>query len=224
MGAQNSTNATRTTTTEQAFHPEKSQLSEATLEQFRECTLDGSLTQVPHIGPVTEAALQAHGVSTSYQLIGRFLSLIDTHGVLAACDAFKEFLADCDTPAKHRDSVIVALGEKMVAGFRVVGLEVPEEILTSSKMKQADMETFLSKELSGDPAQDFKGVGPKSKEVLAKEGCETSWQMFGALLSTCNVAEFQQSLKTAGVASGWRTTITHQLIERLAHGLNIPTE
>merc|ERR1711904_232381 len=217
MGSQDS--KMRMALDREGFNPEKSHISEQRLDEWRDATIDGCMSQVPGIGPATVQALEQEGVTSSYHLMGKFLSLVQEDGIMPACDRFKDFLEDCETPASHRDTVVLALGEKMSSGFRVEGLVVPEITLKSSQVSHKDIEAFLEKELTGDPAKDFKGLGPKSKAALAAKGCTTSWQLLGVLLTTCDVEEFDARLKAAHVASGWRASITHQCVEKLADGL-----
>jgi len=207
-----------------AFTPEKSRITEASLERWRNAEVNGELTQVPGVGEATAIALKKRGISNSYELMGRFMSYMGEEGLLTACTDFKQFLAECDTPSTFRDSVVLAIGEKLASGITVLGLEVTEAILSSSQMQQADMESFLAKDLSGDPKMDFKGIGDKSKKALAKQGCETTWQLLGDLLTSCDPEAFQQHLNEAGVAPGWQASITHQCVERLANGLKLPVD
>ena len=204
------------------FTPKNSRVEEETLEQWRQATLDGKLTQIPGVGPVTAAALKRQGIKTSYALIGHFLSLVDEDGLLPACDRFKALLEDCETPPAYRDTVVLAIGEKISSGFLVDGLSTPADIRASSQCNNQDIEDFLAKELTGDPQQDFKGVGPKSEAALAEMDVNTTWQMLGALLMLGSAKKFEEQLKLAGVASAWRSTIVHQCLEKLAAGLKLP--
>lgn len=232
MGSHESTNnhgdfdvvPEHTSTKHVHFSPEKSRISEAALEEWKEAPLNGDLTQIPGVGKVSAAALQRQGIPTSYALIGHFLSLVDENGLLPACDRFKALLEDCETPAAYRDTVVLAIGEKLNAGFRVEGMDMPAEIVESTQCNHQDIEDFLAKELTGDPQQDFKGVGPKSKSALAEQGVDTTWQMLGTLLTLGDALEFREQLKLAGVASGWRSTIAHQCVEKVAAGVKLPTQ
>merc|ERR1711998_427515 len=206
------------------FTPEKSRISEASLEQWKEATVDGDLTQIPGVGKVTAAALQSRGIETSYALFGRFLSLMDEDGLLPACDRFKALLEDCEAPPAFRDTVVLAIGEKLSSGFRLEGMHMPAEIVESTQCSHQDIEDFLAKELTGDPQKDFKGVGPKSKRALAQQGADPTWQMLGTLLTLGDALEFREQLKLAGVASGWRSTIAHQCVEKVAAGVKLPTQ
>ena len=203
------------------FTPKNSSVKEEILEQWRQSILDGKLTQIPGVGPVTAAALKRQGIKTSYALIGHFLSLVDEDGLQPAGDRFKALLEDCETPPAYRDTVVLAIGEKISSGFLVDGLGTPADI-RSSQCNNQDIEDFLAKELTGDPQQDFKGVGPKSEAALAEMDVNTTWQMLGALLMLGSATKFEEQLKLAGVASAWRSTIVHQCLEKLAAGLKLP--
>merc|ERR1711998_782060 len=107
-------------------------------------------------------------------------------------------LEDCETPAAYRDTVVLAIGEKLNAGFRVEGMDMPAEIVESTQCSHQDIEDFLAKELTGDPQQDFKGVGRASKKALSAEGVNTTWQLLGALLMLGDAVDFRGQLKQAG--------------------------
>eukprot|EP01031_Cornospumella_fuschlensis_P023869 gene23869-28899_t len=59
------------------FNPNKSKVSDARLADFIQAPLTGDLNEVPGIGPATVELLKKEGISTTFQLIGKYLSLKD---------------------------------------------------------------------------------------------------------------------------------------------------
>mmetsp|Transcript_1578 Transcript_1578/g.2611 ORF Transcript_1578/g.2611 Transcript_1578/m.2611 type:complete len:118 (-) Transcript_1578:118-471(-) len=105
----------------EGFHPEKSRVDEVALSDFIRAPLSGDLKQVPGIGPATEKLLKEHGISTSYALIGQYLSL-KQEGVepVEHADRFYYWLKSINAPGGFRAGIVHAIGEKMNSAF--VGL------------------------------------------------------------------------------------------------------
>jgi len=59
------------------YHPERSQVKDGTMADWLIAPVTGSLLEVPGIGPATVKVLQENGVTTTYQLFGKFLSFKD---------------------------------------------------------------------------------------------------------------------------------------------------
>lgn len=215
--------ANQSSTTQKAFKPENSRISEATLEQWRNATVTGDLSQVPGISDATITALGRHNITSSFELMGYFLMQLGPNiTVLEACNECKAMLEECGTPASHRDAVVVGIGEKLASGLQVEGIEMDETRLRSSQMSHQDVESFLERELTGDLEVDFKGVGKVSKTAMANHEVKSTWQLFGFMLMCGNTDDFEKWLREVGVAKGWTATVTHQCVEKLAHGLTLP--
>jgi len=204
------------------------------MDEWRGRVLTGCMSddRVPGCGEATIRSLESKfpGMEdkATYMLIGTFLSLFDQEalkggGVMAVCDKFKEQLAEWETPAAHRDTVVTAIAEKVFAGFRMP-MQMDEDRLSSSRMNHEKMEAFLSKELTGDCAKDFSGIGDKAAAQLPNYGVETSYQLFGFALTSKDANEFEDALKEAGVAGGWSATVVHQVVEKLANGVRLPSD
>eukprot|EP01032_Pedospumella_encystans_P013559 gene13559-15603_t len=105
----------------EGFHPEKSRVNSDTLADFIRAPLTGNLSEVPGIGPATEKKLRENGISTTYGLIGKYLSLKE-EGVepVEHADRFYFWLKSIDTPTGFRAGIVHALAEKVNSTF--VGL------------------------------------------------------------------------------------------------------
>lgn len=104
------------------FDPSNSKVSEETMEEWRGRTVTGNLTEdrVPGVGPGTIAKLEEKGAyDTTFKLFGAFLGCMDEGTVMSAAQKFKDLLADFETPAAWRDTVVTAVVEKVMAGFRM---------------------------------------------------------------------------------------------------------
>jgi hypothetical protein len=190
------------------------------MEEWRNGTLTGNLEvdAVPGVGPATIRKLKASGVSTTYALLGRYLQHrgpgVDS---MAAAHKFKRDLADWDTPKKYQDTVVTAVVEKLMAGFK---LTMTGEF--SSGYDHHKMEEILATPLTGDLAVDFKGISPKTAASMAKKWrIENTTQFFGVALQFNDAGEFQAELKALGVNASWSGKVVHQVVDRLWQGLEM---
>jgi len=209
-----------------AYDPGNSKVSEETMDEWRERPLTGDLAEdrVPGIGAGTIAKLKEQAAyDTTYKLLGTFLGLMGNgEGVMETAGKFKEVLAEQDTPSQWQDTVVTAVVEKVMKGFRM-GMEMSEDRLSSSRMKHDEMEEFLAKEFTGDLEKDFKGVSAASAKKLADNaGVETSWQFFGLACTSENATDFETTIKECGIAGGWSATVVHQVVEKMANGVKLP--
>jgi len=193
------------------------------MQQWCNSTLTGDLDEVPHVGGATISELKKDGVKSTWQLFGKFITHLNENvGLLTAASRFKDDLANAGSPVGHRDSVVSAVAERVYSGFKCP-MEMDDDRRSSSRMTHAKMEKFLEKDLSGDLASDFDGIGSESAKKLRKAGVHTSWQLFGKALEFDGDADrFEDFLTNNGTASGYKATVTHQVAEKLAHGLHLP--
>ncbi|KAJ1439127.1 hypothetical protein B484DRAFT_444215 [Ochromonadaceae sp. CCMP2298] len=100
------------------FHPEKSKVNEDTLSDFIRAPINGTLTEVPGIGAATVKIMAEHEITTTYALIGKYLSL-KQEGVepIEHADRFYYWLKSIGTPAGFRAGIVHAIGEKMNSLF-----------------------------------------------------------------------------------------------------------
>ena len=80
--------------------------------------ISGDLKEVPGIGPATEEKLRENQISTTFQLLGKFLMLKE-EGVesVELCDRFWYWLESIGTPAGHRGGVVQAIANKLDASY-----------------------------------------------------------------------------------------------------------
>jgi len=79
------------------------------------------LNEVPGIGGATIEKLKAAGVTTTYQLLGKYLMLKDAGvGPVEHADRFYYWLVSVGTPAGFRAGVVKSIAEKLNVTF--VGL------------------------------------------------------------------------------------------------------
>ena len=70
--------------------------------------------------------------------------------------------------------MVSAVAERVYSGFQCpMVMDADRE--KSSQMDHAKMEAFLEKNLTGDLAEDFTGIGPESAKKLKRAGVRTSW-------------------------------------------------
>ena len=76
------------------------------------------MTEVPHIGPAGAEKLRAAGVTTTFALFGKFLSLKDDGvGSVELCDRFFYWLESINLPPGSRSSVVEAVASKLDLSF-----------------------------------------------------------------------------------------------------------
>ena len=96
------------------YHPENSKVSESALSEFIRAPLSSKLSDIPGIGPATVELLAAEGITTSFQLVGKFLSFKDKDvDSLLHCETFYQWLCELKTPKGFRAGVVHALAEKL---------------------------------------------------------------------------------------------------------------
>jgi hypothetical protein len=80
---------------------------------FIRAPFKSDLQQVPGVGPVTIARLRAAGVTSAYQLLGKFLMLhADADTSRVHCELFWCWLDAIGTPQGDRRTIVTAMAEK----------------------------------------------------------------------------------------------------------------
>lgn len=222
----------------QKYDPACSRLSESALREFMEQSVTGDLTAIPGVGEKTAAALQAKGISTTFQLFGKYLSLRGNDMTQQEhLNSFLQYLAvDAECPKAYVHSQVQAISEKMNTGFECrCAVEEKLMVKSTSQMGEEKMAAFLAADLTGDLKTDLYGVGPKSVSKMAALGVTNTWQLVGKFLSTLraedsgdsddpanNAGEFIEWLTAAGTAASYRATVVVQIVEKLKCGLWLP--
>jgi hypothetical protein len=95
------------------FHPDKSTVSDDTLNDFIRAPITGKLTEVPGIGEKGEEKLREAGITTTYELIGEFLKL-KGEGVQSVehCDRFWYFLQNAGLNSS-RSGIVKSIAMKV---------------------------------------------------------------------------------------------------------------
>ena len=103
------------------YDPSLSRLKEETLVAFLRAPIHLDLKSVPGVGKVGKRQLINHGVTNTFNLIGKFLSLrADEDTPQEHCDKFWRWIDTAGISVAHRDMVVQAIAEKvdtMIPGF-----------------------------------------------------------------------------------------------------------
>ena len=96
------------------YHPDRSRVSGHALADFIRAPVSGVLTEVPGVGPATAAKLAAHGVDTTYALIGKYLTFRTADvNCVEHMDRFYAWLTFVDTATGFRAGTCQAIAEKV---------------------------------------------------------------------------------------------------------------
>ncbi len=99
------------------YDPNKSKLSTDTIAAFISSPITIHLTQVPGLGPVGAKLLNKHGVETTYQLVGVFLSFKGPEtDIRQHCDLFWLWLQEKGVKW-HRSAIVMCIAEKVNTMF-----------------------------------------------------------------------------------------------------------
>ena len=104
--------------TDVGYNPNRSRTDPDKLAEFIQKPITGKLTEVPGLGDVTEKLLKEEGITTTYQLFGKFLMLKD-EGVesVELCDRFWYWLESINTPVGYRGSIVQAVACRLDATY-----------------------------------------------------------------------------------------------------------
>lgn len=95
------------------YDPVKSGASSDKVAEFVGADIEGPLTQVPGIGVAAVTKLNAAGITTTFQLLGTFLSFKGEGAtVRTVCDGMYQYLKEVGIAA-HRSTIVKALAEKL---------------------------------------------------------------------------------------------------------------
>jgi hypothetical protein len=106
---------------EEGFNPNKSKVSNDTMEHWKNSTITGDLRQIPGIGPAAVEKLKAESITNTFQLVGKYLFMKgpDEESLKYPAvhnDKFWFWLKNIGI-VSHRSAIVVALGEKMSQTF-----------------------------------------------------------------------------------------------------------
>jgi len=98
----------------EGYHPNRSQVGGNKLMEFLRAEVTENILEVPGIGRVSKIALESAGVYTTYQLIGKYLSLKGP-GVspIEHADRFWFWLKSVGTANGTRGGVVRCIAEKV---------------------------------------------------------------------------------------------------------------
>lgn len=100
------------------FHPENSRVAADKLADFVRDQLDPEITSIPGIGPAAASIFADAGITTSYQLVGKFLSMKDSDiGPIEHVERFYQWLCALKISGGHRAGTVHALAEKLNIWF-----------------------------------------------------------------------------------------------------------
>jgi len=99
------------------YDPNRSQVGEDKLRDFIQRPITGDLSEVPGVGPKAIERLRENDITTTYQLIGKYLSL-KAENVQPAehCDRFWYFLQGIHIDS-HRAGIVQCIALKVDAMF-----------------------------------------------------------------------------------------------------------
>mmetsp|Transcript_20952 Transcript_20952/g.22760 ORF Transcript_20952/g.22760 Transcript_20952/m.22760 type:complete len:121 (+) Transcript_20952:109-471(+) len=97
-----------------SYHPNRSRVGADAMSDFIRKPLSGDLKEVPGIAKATEAILKENGIHTTFQLLGKYLSLKE-EGIEAVehTDRFYFWLKSIKTPGGYRAGIVRSIAEKM---------------------------------------------------------------------------------------------------------------
>ena len=101
------------------YHPQRSTTSADTLARFIRSPLNGDLNAVPGIGPVAIEELKEAGITTSYQLLSKFMEFKRADcSSMENCELFWLWLKDhCPKLRGTRSAVVQACAMKLDIAF-----------------------------------------------------------------------------------------------------------
>lgn len=100
------------------YHPERSQVSEDRYVEFVRSPITGDLLEVPGIGPASKNCLAEHGITSTFQLVGKYLSFKD-EGVdtIEHVDRFYYWLCSTEMQSMRRAGVVRCIASKVNTMF-----------------------------------------------------------------------------------------------------------
>ena len=187
------------------------------------------------VGPKTAKRMKKHGVVSTFQLFGKFLSFMGPPQKtwLDGANAMWDWLEECDTPNGFRSSIIDALQEKLSAG----GLEhllKPGSVEKESISKE--ILDFMSSESSR--LQDIPSVNSGEIKCLNENNIFTTYQLYGKFLMFAEkyhpdpkkkgkeeseiLDDFYDWLRDIGINRRCGNSITDIIALKLSFGFYVP--
>mmetsp|Transcript_47162 Transcript_47162/g.102895 ORF Transcript_47162/g.102895 Transcript_47162/m.102895 type:complete len:116 (-) Transcript_47162:121-468(-) len=101
----------------QGYDQNRSAIGQDRLAEFLRADIVPDVTSVPGIGPAAASKLADVGITTTYQLVGKFMMLKE-QGVdsVEHCDRFWYWLQDTGI-SSHRSGIVQCIAEKMDSFF-----------------------------------------------------------------------------------------------------------
>ena len=97
----------------EGYHPDRSQVNDDKMADWLRTPISGDLVEVPGIGPAVAEQMIEAGINTTYQLIGKYLSLKDC-GPVEHQDRFWFWLkANIPRHGNQRSGTTKAIAEKV---------------------------------------------------------------------------------------------------------------
>eukprot|EP00939_MAST-03C_sp_MAST-3C-sp1_P004021 g4021.t1 len=186
------------------------------------------------VGPETAKKMKKHGVVSTFQLFGMFLSFMGPpqNTWLDGANAMWEWLEECHTPMGFRSSIIDALQEKLSAG----GLDhlLSSDCVDGGTSKQ--VAEFMNSDTSR--LQDMPCVDESEIKQLNKNGIFTTYQLYGKFLLLAEkyfpdpkskgkteseiMDDFYEWLRGIGVKRKSGNKITDIIALKLSAGFHVP--
>lgn len=216
------------------FDPDKSRAKDSSpgMKAWMACELTGKLGTKKGedhpfgVGEKTIEKLEAHGIDSTFKLMGMFFAGAPSQNIMVGCNKFMQFLQnDCDINKTWSPSVVHSIAMKCFAGFNC-HLSITEDMVVSSRANYEIVEEFKMKAktgtLTGDIAIDLYGISAKTADNLADLEYKTTWQMFGMALMCEDAAELHENIIAMGITPSWAKTVVHLIVEALAEGVTLP--
>ena len=96
------------------YNPHATRANPDTMQAYLTKPISGDLTEIPRLGAACAEVLRRNGVTTTYALFGKFLTLKD-EGVesVELCNRFFFWLESIEYPAQFRNSLVYAVAVRL---------------------------------------------------------------------------------------------------------------
>lgn len=197
-----------------------------TTEQFLNIDqeLNGDVRQVPKIADGSVNLLAEKGVTSIWQLFGKYLELDRDTAKLT------DFLKEAGVNRGNCKEAAEALAKRMTKVGFVLKAPLPPDLQASARTNDTALASFSKLKLT--ELTQFKGISSDggAKKLEAK-GVTTTDALFAKFLSFCNEPKVHQPpekaqemydwMKDAGLAKGgWAPTIIDQLVAKMKVGID----
>jgi len=191
----------------QGYDPSRSQVKNDALARFIQAPLTGDLSEIPGIGPIAKERLAEQDITTSFALIGKFLSL-KGEGVSTRehCDKFFIWLRDTGI-SSHRNGIVRCIAEKVDTMFP--GIYNPADFHDSN---YTETSIPIKNEMSSDLYQ-VTGMTIYNKNILNQHNINTVFELTAKFLILENENSFSNWLTEIGITSN-NDQITSYIMEK----------